>query len=127
MPSATNEKPSQSNGMNREGNKKPWNEIAAPRSKLSVAYLIQARRVTLDGWPNDSSAGTAGAAVSVETGWRVRVTESMADRAAPAVVQPRLVRLCWFVSVHCWMDGPCKGAWIGNVCLNFLPFFSPPP
>ena len=45
-----------------------------------------------------SSAGTAGAAVSVETGWRVKVTESMADRAAPAVVQPRLVRL-WFVSV----------------------------
>ena len=32
-----------------------------------------------------SSAGTAGAGVSVETGWRVRVTESMADRAAPAV------------------------------------------
>ena len=42
-----------------------------------------------------SSAGTAGAGVSVETGWRVKVTESMADRAAPAVVQPRLVRLCF--------------------------------
>ena len=40
-----------------------------------------------------SSAGTAGAGVSAETGWRVKVTESMADRAAPAVVQPRLVRL----------------------------------
>jgi hypothetical protein len=40
-----------------------------------------------------SSAGTAGAAVSVETGWRVKVAESVADRAAPAVVQPRLVRL----------------------------------
>ena len=40
-----------------------------------------------------SSAGTAGAGVSVETGWRVKVTESMADRAAPAVVQPRFVRL----------------------------------
>ncbi len=33
-----------------------------------------------------------------ETGWRVKVTESMANRAAPAVVQPRLVRR-WFVSV----------------------------
>ena len=32
---------------------------------------------------------------------RVKVTESMADRAAPAVVQPRLVRPCWFVvGVH---------------------------
>jgi hypothetical protein len=43
------------------------------------------------------SAGTAGAAVSVETGWRVKATESMADRAAPAVVQPRFVRpwLCY--------------------------------
>jgi hypothetical protein len=37
------------------------------------------------------SAGTAGAGVSVETGFRVKVTESMADRAAPAVDQPRLV------------------------------------
>jgi hypothetical protein len=43
--------------------------------------------------PDRLSAGTAGAGVSVETGWRVKVTESMADRAAPAVVQPRLVRL----------------------------------
>jgi hypothetical protein len=42
------------------------------------------------------SAGTAGAGVSVETGWRVKVTESMADRAAPAVVQPRLVSP-WFL------------------------------
>jgi hypothetical protein len=42
-----------------------------------------------------SSAGTAGAGASVETGWRVKVTDSMADRAAPAVVQPRLVRR-WF-------------------------------
>ena len=41
-----------------------------------------------------SSAGTAGAGVSVETGWRVKVTERMADRAAPAVDQPRLVRPC---------------------------------
>jgi hypothetical protein len=39
------------------------------------------------------SAGTAGARVSLETGWRVKVTESRADRAAPAVVQPRFVRL----------------------------------
>jgi hypothetical protein len=38
------------------------------------------------------SAGTAGAGVSVETGWRVKVTESVAERAAPAVVQPRFVR-----------------------------------
>jgi hypothetical protein len=43
------------------------------------------------------SAGTAGAGVIVETGRRVKVTESMADRAAPAVVQPRLVRLLF----HC--------------------------
>lgn len=51
-----------------------------------------------------SSAGTAGAGVSVETGWRVKVTESMADRAAPAVVQPRLVRLGLFGGgVHGWL------------------------
>lgn len=37
------------------------------------------------------SAGTAGAGVSVETGLRVKVTGSMSDTAAPAVVQPRLV------------------------------------
>lgn len=43
------------------------------------------------------SAGTAGAGVSVETGWRVKVTESMADRAAPAVVQPRFVRVLRFI------------------------------
>lgn len=30
--------------------------------------------------------------MSVETEWRVKVTESIADKAAPAVVQPRLVR-----------------------------------
>ena len=40
-----------------------------------------------------SSAGTAGAGVNVETGRRIKVTESMADTAPPAVVQPRLVRL----------------------------------
>ena len=40
-----------------------------------------------------SSAGTAGAGVSVETGWRVKSTEGVADRTAPAVVQTRLVRL----------------------------------
>ena len=40
-----------------------------------------------------SSAATAGAGVNVDTEWRVKVTGSMADRAAPAVVQPRLVRL----------------------------------
>jgi len=40
-----------------------------------------------------SSAGTAGAGVSVETGWWVINSKIMADRAAPAVVQPRLVRL----------------------------------
>ena len=44
-----------------------------------------------------SSAGTAGAGLSVETGRWVKVTESVADKAAPAVVQPRLVRLGWFV------------------------------
>jgi hypothetical protein len=37
-----------------------------------------------------SSAGTAGAGESVETGRRLKVRESMADKAAPAVVQPRL-------------------------------------
>jgi hypothetical protein len=49
-----------------------------------------------------SSAGTAGAGVGADTGWRVEVTESMADRAAPAVVQPRLVRLGFFMpsTVH---------------------------
>ena len=50
------------------------------------------------------SAGTAGAGVSVETGCRVKVTEGMADRGAPAVVQPRLVRLCFSVgSFHCFL------------------------
>ena len=38
-----------------------------------------------------SSAGTDGAAVNVEMGWRVKVSESISDRAAPAVVQPRFV------------------------------------
>jgi hypothetical protein len=47
-----------------------------------MSYLINER----------SSAGTAGAGVSVDTGWRVKATEIMADKAAPAVVQPRLVR-----------------------------------
>ena len=51
-----------------------------------------------------SSAGTAGAGVSVETGWRVKVGESMADRAAPAVVQPRLVRPGFFGgALHGWL------------------------
>ena len=40
------------------------------------------------------SAGTARARVNVETRRRVEVTESMVGRAAPAVVQPRLVRPC---------------------------------
>lgn len=47
-----------------------------------------------------SSAGTAGAAASVEMGWRVKVTESMANRAAPAVVQPRLRRLISWGRLH---------------------------
>jgi hypothetical protein len=51
------------------------------------------------------SAGTAGAAVSVETGWRVKVTEIMADRAAPAVVQPRLVRP-WLVGGRAHREKP---------------------
>ena len=38
--------------------------------------------------------------MSVETGRRVKPTESMADRAAPAVVQPRLVRP-WLVRCAC--------------------------
>ena len=72
------------------------------RHPLFVALILRC----LIGWhvslvsAERSSAGTAGAGVSVETGWRVKVTESMADRAAPAVVQPRLVRLWlirWFV------------------------------
>lgn len=46
-----------------------------------------------------SSAGTAGAGVSVETGWWVEVAESMTDRAAPAVFQPRLVRLRLWIRV----------------------------
>ena len=36
------------------------------------------------------------AGVSVETGWRVRVTESMADRAAPAVGTSALFALGWW-------------------------------
>ena len=40
-----------------------------------------------------SSAGTAGVGVSVDTRWQVKVTGSVADRTAPAVVPPRLVRL----------------------------------
>ncbi len=43
-------------------------------------------------WAERLSAGTAGAGVSVETEWGDKATESMADRAAPAVDQPRLVR-----------------------------------
>mgnify|MGYP006988332902 CR=1 FL=1 len=38
---------------------------------------------------------TAGAGVSVETGWRVKVTESMADRAAPEVGTSVLFALLW--------------------------------
>ena len=45
------------------------------------------------------SAGTAGAGVSAETGSRVKVAESIADKAAPAVDQPRLVRP-WFPCVR---------------------------
>lgn len=52
-----------------------------------------------------SSAGTAGAGVNATTGWWVKVTESMADRAAPAVVQPRLVRL---LVIH---GEPPDGSW----------------
>jgi len=40
---------------------------------------------------------------SVETERRVKTTESMADRTAPAVVQPRLVRLCSSVEHIQWM------------------------
>ena len=35
---------------------------------------------------------TAGAGGNVETGWRVKVAESMADTAAPAVGHQRFVR-----------------------------------
>jgi hypothetical protein len=38
---------------------------------------------------------TAEAGVSVETGWRVGVTESMADRGAPAVGTSALFALLW--------------------------------
>jgi hypothetical protein len=51
--------------------------------ELVVFHLCLAQRL---------SAGTAGAGGSVETGWRVKVTKGKADTAAPAVVQPRLVR-----------------------------------
>lgn len=42
---------------------------------------------------------TAGAGWRIETGWRVKVTESMADRAAPAVGTSALFALvgCWCV------------------------------
>ena len=38
---------------------------------------------------------TAGAGVGVVTGWRVKVTESMANRAAPAVGTSALFALVW--------------------------------
>ena len=52
------------------------------------------------------SAGTAGAGMSVEMGWRVKNTENMADSAAPAVVQPRLVRPCLVYASH-GLHGVC--------------------
>jgi hypothetical protein len=51
--------------------------------------------------------------VSVETGWWVINTKSMADRAAPAVVQPRLVRLgLVFRASH--QDWPCRVTWLAS-------------
>ena len=69
--------------------------------QLSLLLAVDARASLLPAQDDERlSAGTAGAGVSVETGWRVKATESMADRAAPAVVQPRLVRPWWFL----WFD-----------------------
>ena len=42
-----------------------------------------------------SSDGMRWGGVSVETGWRVKDTESMADSEAPAVVQPNLFARRW--------------------------------
>jgi hypothetical protein len=42
-----------------------------------------------------SSAGPAGTRVGVETGWWVKVTESVDDRAAPAVAQAHLRLFMW--------------------------------
>ena len=63
------------------------------RQKQSPLELERHKCFYLSWYDERSSAGTAGAGESVVTGWRVKVTESMADRAAPAVVQPRLVLL----------------------------------
>ena len=51
------------------------------------------------------------AAAKKETGWRVEVTESMADTPAPEVVQPRLVRL-WLLANGCHSGFTVNGTMI---------------
>jgi hypothetical protein len=41
--------------------------------------------IVYDIFPNDLAVPTAVAGVSVETGWRVKISENMGDRGAPAV------------------------------------------
>ena len=54
--------------------------------------------------PNVKEHATLSAGARVDFGVVVKATESMADRAAPAVVQPRLVRLGFFGGgLHSWL------------------------
>lgn len=72
-----------------------------------------------------SSAGTAGARVSVETGWRVKATESMADRAAPAVGASALFALVLVVLVLMMSEVKGLGQGMNVVCLHILKVSSP--
>lgn len=65
--------------------------------------------------------GTAGAGVSAETGWRVKVTQSLADSGAPAVVQPHLVRPWFGVVGH---DFGIKKTFVRSCALNSERIFS---
>ena len=61
------------------------------RGALRARWTVDAHGIFLS---ERSSAGASGAGGN-ETGWRVKVMESLADRAAPAVVQERLVRFLY--------------------------------
>lgn len=78
-----------------------------PMNNASVATYTrrEARNGVLIGFrygrdvkaPNVQAVPTAGAGVSVETGRRVKVTESIADRAVPAVDTSALFGLAWLI------------------------------
>lgn len=70
--------------VNRTPKEMLWHQTWICASEVVHALSISAQR---------RSDVTTGAGVSVKPEWRVKVTESMPDRAAPAVDQPRLVRL----------------------------------